>query len=151
VLICIIPSVSAVSGNDLLMWPAYTLHEMMGPDIDEFSFQAVAALSLQGSRRPHGDDFRKLRRGLFDRGLICIGSVQVAGCTALCFLTSAAVRSLRRSHAGSRGHVTMSELVSCGFASAPFLLTSLYGSLLCPCRRGQAEDSGENHACERRR
>jgi hypothetical protein len=62
-----------------------------------------------------------LRRSLFDRGLICIGSVQGAGYMALCFLTSGAVRSLRHCDAGSRGHVTMSELVNeGGFANRLF-------------------------------
>jgi glycosyltransferase involved in cell wall biosynthesis len=107
--------------NDLLLWPAHTLNEMMTPRIDEFGFQAVAALSSGAFGRPHEDDFRKLRRSLFDRGLICIGSAQVAGRTALCFLTSAAVRSLHRCHVGSSGHVTMSELVNkAGFANQMF-------------------------------
>ena len=97
-------------GNDLLLWPAQMLNEMMAQRADEFSFQAVAALSSAEFGHPHENEFRKLRRNLFDRGLICIGSAQVAGCTALCFLSSALVRSLRRCHAGSRGHITMSEL-----------------------------------------
>lgn len=108
-------------GNDLLLWPAHILNQMMTQRVDEFGLQAVAALSSAEFGRPHEDEFRKLRRNLFDRGLICIGSVQVAGCTALCFLSSAAVRSLRRCHAGSRGRVTMSELANeAGFGNQLF-------------------------------
>jgi glycosyltransferase involved in cell wall biosynthesis len=112
---------SDAPGNDLLLWPVHLLNEMMSPRSEEFSFKAVAALLSPESGRPHEDDLQKLRRGLFDRGLICIGSVQVAGCTAFCFLTSAAVRSLRHCHVASRGYVTMSELVNtAGFANQLF-------------------------------
>jgi glycosyltransferase involved in cell wall biosynthesis len=108
-----------VPGADLLLSPAHSLNNMMTPGVDEFGFTAVAALSSRGVGDE--DDLRQLRRGLFDRGLICIGSVQVAGCTALCFLTSAAVRSLRHCHVGSNGHVSISELVNnAGFANQLF-------------------------------
>jgi glycosyltransferase involved in cell wall biosynthesis len=99
-------------GNDLLLCPDHTLNEMMTPLVDEFGFQAVAALSPRASGCPAESDSWKLCRSLFDRGLICIGSTQVGGYTVLCFLTSSAVRSLRRCHVRSRGHVTMSELVN---------------------------------------
>ena len=51
---------------------------------------------------------------LFDRGFVAIGSVQVRGGEARCFLASDAVRSVRRLGAGTRGHITMSSLGSNG-------------------------------------
>jgi glycosyltransferase involved in cell wall biosynthesis len=108
-----------VPSNDLLLSPAHSLNNMMIPGDDEFGFTAVAALSSRGVGDE--DDLRQLRRRLFDRGLICIGSVQVGGRTVLCFLTSAAVRSLRHCHVGSNGHVNMSELINnTGFANQLF-------------------------------
>jgi hypothetical protein len=99
-----------VLGDDLLLLPADLLDEMMTPLADDFSFRAVAILSPQASGRPGTSDAWQLRRALFDRGLICIGVVHVAGCQALCFLASDAVRSLRRRGIESRGHVTISTL-----------------------------------------
>jgi glycosyltransferase involved in cell wall biosynthesis len=108
-------------GNDLLLSPAHTLNEMMTPLVDDFSFRAVVALSSRPSGRPHDGDFWNIRRTLFDHGLICIGSVQVTGCKALCFLASDAVRLLRRCDVGSRGHVTISQLANkSGFANQLF-------------------------------
>jgi hypothetical protein len=112
---------SKAPGNVLFLWPADALNDILTPLVNEFSFEAVVALSSRGAGSSHNYGLRKLRRSLFDRGLICIGSVQVAGCTALCFLASAAVRSLRRCHDGSGGHVTMSELTNAaGFANQLF-------------------------------
>jgi glycosyltransferase involved in cell wall biosynthesis len=100
----------SVSGDDLLLLPAHVLNEMMTPLADDFSFRAVAVLSPQASA-PHStrNDW-KLRRSLFDRGLVCIGCVHVAGCQALCFLASDAVRSLCHLDVESRGHITVSTL-----------------------------------------
>lgn len=99
-----------VPGNDLLLCAVQFLNEMMTPLVYEFSFRAAAVVLSPASSYLCKNDSWKLRRSLFDRGLICIGSVEIDGCTTLCFLTSAAVRSLRGCHVGSRGHVTMSQL-----------------------------------------
>ena len=99
------------SGDDLLLLPADLLSEMITPPADDFSFRAVAALLPQ--RAADGNGWR-LRRALFDRGLICIGSVPVAGTKALCFLASDAVRCLRNLDVESRGHIAMSVLTEYG-------------------------------------
>ncbi|HEY4406513.1 MAG TPA: glycosyltransferase 61 family protein [Xanthobacteraceae bacterium] len=100
----------AMGGDDLLLLRADLLDEMMTPPADDFSFRAVAVLLPQASGQPGTGGAWQLRRALFDRGLICIGGVHVAGCRALCFLASDAVRSLRRREVESRGHITISTL-----------------------------------------
>ena len=63
----------------------------------------------------------RLRRSLFDRGLVCIGSVQVADAKALCFLASDAVRSLSQLDVDPRGQISMSTLTEDGrFANQMF-------------------------------
>jgi glycosyltransferase involved in cell wall biosynthesis len=97
-------------GDDLLLLPADVLDEVMTPLADDFGFRAVAVLSSPASGRLDVGNCWQLRRALFDRGLICIGSGHVAGCRVLCFLASDAVRSLRHLDVEPRGHVTISTL-----------------------------------------
>src|SRR5208282_4313769 len=77
---------------------------------DDFGFQAVVALPSQESGQPGDRNAWKLQRTLFDYGLVGIGSVEVAGGEARCFLASDAVRSLHRLGVGSRGQVSISSL-----------------------------------------
>ncbi|MGA2117475.1 MAG: glycosyltransferase 61 family protein [Bryobacteraceae bacterium] len=100
-----------LSGNDLLLLPAHVLNELMTPLADDFSFRAVAALLPQAPGELSDPNGWKLRRSLFDRGLICIGSVPVADSKALCFLASDAVRAFNHLHVESRGHVSMAVLL----------------------------------------
>jgi len=115
------PVSGALSGNDLLLLPAHLLTEMMTPLAEDFSFRAVAAL-LPESYDPLIDEKGwRLRRSLFDRGLVCIGSVHVAGTKALCFLASDAVRTVRHLNVESRGDISMPTLVlGAGFANQLF-------------------------------
>ena len=99
-----------LSGNDLLVLSAHRLKELMTPPDKAFSFRAVAALLQHPGQLDNPGDW-KLRRSLFDRGLICIGSVAVAGSKALCFLASDAVRSFNHLNVESRGRVSMSVLL----------------------------------------
>ena len=112
---------NGASGDHLILLAAGTLNEMIGPLTDDFPFRAAVILSSQESGPLDDGNGWKLQRTLFDCGLIGIGSVQVAGGKARCFLASDAVRSLHRLGAGSRGHVTMSSLGSNGrFANQLF-------------------------------
>ncbi len=109
-------SVSSL-GDDLLLLPEHLLNERMTPLSEGFSFRAVAAL-FPASGQPGDEQNWRLRRSLFDRGLICIGSVDFAGWKALCFLASDAVRSFNHLDVEARGHVTMSTLLDgAGFAN----------------------------------
>jgi glycosyltransferase involved in cell wall biosynthesis len=105
-------------GNDLLVLPAPLLNEMIAPLSDNFSFRAVAALLPEQLCEA---DAWKLRRTLFDRGLVWIGSVDLCGSKALCFLASDAVTSLSHLNGESRGHITISALEQGGrFANQLF-------------------------------
>jgi glycosyltransferase involved in cell wall biosynthesis len=99
-----------VAGHDLLVLPVHALNAMMTPLAGDFGFRAVAALVPQAPGGLSDGGAWKLRRSLFDRGLVCIGSVPVAGCQALCFLASDAVRSVRQLEVESRGHIAISIL-----------------------------------------
>ncbi|MBV9403810.1 MAG: hypothetical protein JO211_00590, partial [Acidobacteriaceae bacterium] len=102
------------SGDDLLLLPADLLDEMMAPVGADFSFRAIAALLPKApEKRDDGNGWR-LRRALFDRGLICIGCVPIAGTKALCFLASDAVRSFDHLDIEPRGNITMSGLTEYG-------------------------------------
>ncbi len=98
-------------GDDLLLLPASELEEMMTLPAQGFSFRAVAVLFPDPADKPGAGNSWKLRRSLFDRGLVCIGSVEFAGGRALCFLASDAVRSFNQLDVESRGYVTMSTLL----------------------------------------
>jgi glycosyltransferase involved in cell wall biosynthesis len=109
------------AGDDLLLLPADLLGERMPPVDRDFGFRAVAALFPQAADSNIGEISWRLRRSLFDRGLVCVGSVPIAGWKALCFLASDAIRSFDRLHAEPRGHVAMSVLVEgAGFANQLF-------------------------------
>src|SRR5947209_5773777 len=82
-----------VSGNDLLVLPAHVLNERITPVAEELGFRAVTALFPHASGEVTDDNW-KLRRSLFDRGLVCIGSAFVGGCKALSFLASDTIQSL---------------------------------------------------------
>jgi glycosyltransferase involved in cell wall biosynthesis len=112
---------SPAPGSDLLVLGAPTLNEILTPLTDEFSFRAVAALLPQTPDQLSDGNAWRLRRSLFDRGLICVGSVQFAGCKALCFLASDAVRAFNQLDVESRGHISMSVfLEGAGFANQLF-------------------------------
>jgi hypothetical protein len=103
----------AVPGNDLLLVPANVLTDTIVEHGNHLGFLAIAVLTPQG-----GADAGRLRRSLFDRGLVCIGAVSLGARQALCFLASDAVHSFDRLDVESRGHVTMSTLVEgAGFAN----------------------------------
>ncbi len=111
----------AVSGNDLLVLPADKLSERMTPINGDFSFRAVTVLLPEtASLPPQAEDLR-LRRSMFDRGLVCIASVRVGDRKGLCFLASDAIRSLTTLDVDSRGYVGMSVLrEGAGFANQLF-------------------------------
>jgi hypothetical protein len=109
------------SGEHLILLPSRMLDEMIVPLATNFGFRAVVALSSQEAVQPNNGNAWKLQRTLFDHGLVGIGSVQIAGGEARCFLASDAVRSLHRVGLGSRGQVTMSSLGTNGqFANQLF-------------------------------
>lgn len=103
-----------VSGDDLLLLPADLLREMMTSPADHFSFRALAALLPKSHAKGRDGNSWRLRRDLFDRGLICIGSVDVEGTKALCFQASEGVRSFDNLDVESRGHISMSGLTERG-------------------------------------
>jgi glycosyltransferase involved in cell wall biosynthesis/capsular polysaccharide biosynthesis protein len=109
-----------IAGDDLLVLPAPLLHEMMTPLSSSFSFRALVALLPQGSGQFRESDAWKLQRSLFDRGLVSIGSVRIAGAQALCFLAGDAVRPLSGCSLESRGQITISTLAEDGFANQLF-------------------------------
>jgi hypothetical protein len=98
------------AGDRLILLPSRVLERLIVPLADAIDFRAVVILPSQESGQPGDAAAWKLQRALFDRGLVGIGCVQVAGGEARCFLASDAVRSLHRLGAGSRGQVTMSCL-----------------------------------------
>ena len=107
------------SGIDLLLVPAHLLNEMMTPIAEQFSFRAAVAFLPPNSSSAEID--WRLRRSLFDRGLVCIGSIQMADAKALCFLASDAVQSLSQLDVNPRGQISMSTLTEDGrFANQMF-------------------------------
>jgi hypothetical protein len=85
-------------------------------------FRALAVLL---PTPPQDGDWR-LRRTLFDRGLICVGSVPLAESKALCFLASDAVQSLNTLVVEPRGHISMRHLSDGGgFANQLFRYSTL--------------------------
>lgn len=104
-------------GDDLLLVPAHLLNAQMTPPDEEFPFRALAAV-LPASSCSGDQHTWRLRRSLFDRGLICIGAVDFGDGQALCFVASDAVRSFNRLDIESRGHVTMTTFLDgAGFAN----------------------------------
>ncbi|MGO8841364.1 MAG: glycosyltransferase [Methyloceanibacter sp.] len=91
------------AGDDLLLLPEQLLDAMMTRLDDDFGFRAVAVLSANGNGW-------RLRRSLFDRGIVGIGSVKLGGMEARCFLASDAIRSPNRLVGASRDQITMSSL-----------------------------------------
>jgi glycosyltransferase involved in cell wall biosynthesis len=112
---------NGASGDHLLVLSGRTLAEMMAPLTGDLGFRAVAILSGHDEAQPADAGVWKLQRALFDRGLVGIGSVQVAAVEARCFLASDVVGSLHGLGVGARGHVTMSGLTDGGrFANQLF-------------------------------
>ena len=108
-------------GHDLLVLPADRLQHWMPPETGEFSFRAVAVLLRDTSEASASDHRWTLRRSLFDRGLICIASVNCMGSRALCFLTSEAVQRLEGLDGDCRGEVTIATMTHGGrFANQLF-------------------------------
>lgn len=104
---------ASLPGDDLLLISAQMLVEALPPPDEEVSFRAVVVLM----NKSFGNSW-KLRRSLFDRGLVCIGSVDFAGGKALGFLASDAVQDFNRLDVESRGHVAMPTLLDgAGFAN----------------------------------
>src|SRR5581483_5384972 len=109
------------AGDELLLIPADLLAERMPPVDRDSGFRAVAALFPYAADSHIGEISWRLRLSLFDRGLVCVGSVPIAGCKALCFLASDAIRSFDFLNVEPRGHVAMSCLVEAGgFANQLF-------------------------------
>ncbi len=112
---------SDASGDHLILLPSHVLEKMVVPFAGDFSFRAVVTLPSQESGQPGDRNAWKLQRTLFDYGLIGIGSVEVTGGEARCFLASDAVRSMHRLGVGSRGQVSISSLErNGGFANQLF-------------------------------
>jgi len=97
-------------GYDLLLLPATALDELITPLSDDFCFRGVVVLFQRATSGPGYADTWRVRRSLFDRGLVCIGSANVEDSKALCFLASDAVQSLNRLDVYSRGHITFATL-----------------------------------------
>jgi len=97
-------------GHDLLLLPSVALNELMTPLADDFSFRAIAVLFPQAAGELNEGEALRVRRSLFDRGLVCIGSAAVADSKALCFLASDAVGSVNRLDVESRGYISFSNL-----------------------------------------
>src|SRR5450755_806733 len=109
------------SAFDLLLVSADLLHEILLPPAVDLSFRAVAVVFSQTSGQPGDEESWTLQSDLFDRGLICIGSVPATVGKALCFLASDAIRSFKPLDVESRGLVSMSVLVQgAGFANQLF-------------------------------
>ncbi|HXJ79106.1 MAG TPA: glycosyltransferase 61 family protein [Candidatus Methylomirabilis sp.] len=98
------------AGDPLIVVSARRLEEMIVLPSEGFDFRAVAVLSSRSSDSLADGRIWRLQRQLFDHGLVGIGSVQVAGGEARCFLAADAIRSVHGLGVGTRGHVTMSEL-----------------------------------------
>ena len=107
-------------GEDLILIPASLLQDLLPPAADDFGFRAAAVLFPRTSQST-GDNAWRLRRSLFDQGLICVGAAVFGGWKALCFLASDAVRAIGELDIESRGHITMNGLVEgAGFANQMF-------------------------------
>ena len=94
--------------HDLLLVAADRLPELLHPPAGDLSFRAAVVVFPQTSGQHSDEGCWALRRSLFDRGLICIGSVPVGIGKALCFLASDAIRSFKPLDVESRGVVSMS-------------------------------------------
>ena len=109
------------AGERLLVLFAQDLqhHLTLSPPVA--GYRAVAVLSRRESAQRDDRFIAKLRRDLFDRGLVEIGCVRVASLDARCFLAADAVRDIRQTGTKSRGHIMMSTLGSNGaFANQLF-------------------------------
>jgi glycosyltransferase involved in cell wall biosynthesis len=112
---------ASVPGDDLLLLPAHLLNEMLTPLAEQFSFRAVAACLPSRPDPLSGENAWKLRRSLFDRGLVCIGSALVEDSKTFCFLASDAVQSWSQRDVDPRGQITMTTLLEGGaFANQLF-------------------------------
>ena len=108
----------ASSGEDLLLASVDLLNEMMAQSPGDLGFRAVAAIVGESCDI---DDLCRLRRDLFDRGLLCSGSITIAARKALCFIDGDSVQSMNALGGESRGYVTMSGLIEGGrFANRMF-------------------------------
>ena len=105
------------SGIDLLLAPATLLCETLAAQTSAFAYRAVAVLA-QPADSP---DVWQAQRRLFDRGLVCIGSVEQGPLGVRCYLASDAVGSLARIEGASRGRLTVETLSENGrFANQLF-------------------------------
>ncbi|MGB6535139.1 MAG: alpha-1,2-fucosyltransferase [Xanthobacteraceae bacterium] len=97
---------SGAPDNHLLILAGDVLEQMIARSTGDLGFRAVVVLpSLDFGQRGW-----KLQRALFDSGLVRIGTVQVAGGDASCFLASGMVSSTRCLRGGSRGVISMKTL-----------------------------------------
>ena len=98
-----------VAGIDLLLFPAERAEAMVTPPGDGLPYRAVVAFRT-AETGPARDGW-KLQRSLFDRGLVCIGALPLAGGTAHCFLAADSIRSMDGiATPAPRGRITMATL-----------------------------------------
>ena len=110
------------SGETLLVVPLDIWNEQPPGSSGDFGFRALAVLLPLEATEPDW----KLRRSLFDCGLICIGSARIAACKVLCFLASDAVQSVNTLSIEPRGHISMRHLADGGgFANQLFRYCTL--------------------------
>jgi len=110
---------SSEAGEDLLLLPARLLSNSLRSSAEDFPFRAVVALF--NAREFSVDGGWRLRRSLFDAGLICVGAAEMGAWKALCFLASGAVQAFDRLEIAPRGIVAMSVFTEgAGFANQLF-------------------------------
>ncbi|MBE7520875.1 MAG: DUF563 domain-containing protein [Burkholderiales bacterium] len=104
----VVPASGAAAIDVLLTSPA-SLQAMLAEVDDGFAFSAVVLLASAPSQRDVSD-IDRLRRDLFDLGLVWTASCAIPGGVAHGFLASASVGTLRGQGGLARGRVTVSTL-----------------------------------------
>ena len=111
-------TIGNVTGDDLLVIQDANFEASRATFAGEIGFRAI---SLLPSRDGQPGDGWRLQQELFDRGLVNIGSVQLAEGTARCYLQSDAIHSFPQTNDASRGEITMATLgLNGGFANQLF-------------------------------
>ncbi|HLK65926.1 MAG TPA: glycosyltransferase 61 family protein [Bryobacteraceae bacterium] len=109
------------AGEDLLLVPAALLSERLAATGDHFPFRAVAAWMPHAPDPVWGPGAWRLRRAMFDCGLICMASVVAAQQRVYCFLASDQVHSFGQLDVEPRGYIAFAKLSDgVGFANQLF-------------------------------
>ena len=107
--------------EQLILAPNYWLEATLFQRSENLPIRAVVALFTQYLLISPRESASRIQRVLFDRGMVCIGRVQVGTWDAHCFLASAEIKSTHRSLGGKRGWVSMTSLGANGrFANQLF-------------------------------